>query len=138
MRVSLLYRIASVLLVLFAIGHTIGFRRPDPRWGVDSLVGSMRSTRFDVQGFSRTYWDFYLGFGLLVTLFLLFAAVLAWELGGLPKDRLMSLPVVTWALAICFVGITALSWKYFFIAPGIFSSAVAFCLVLAAWLAGRP
>jgi len=59
MRVSPLYRIAAVLLMLFAIGHTLGFRRADPRWGVDAVVGSMRATRFEVQGFSRTYWDFY-------------------------------------------------------------------------------
>ena len=46
MKASLLYRIASGLLVLFAIGHTLGFRRTDPRWGADSVVGSMRATRF--------------------------------------------------------------------------------------------
>ena len=28
MRVSVLYRVASVLLLLFAIGHTLGFTRP--------------------------------------------------------------------------------------------------------------
>ena len=138
MRVSLLYRVASGLLVLFAIGHTLGFRRTDPRWGADSVVGAMRTTRFNVDGFSRTYWDFFTGFGLFVTVFLLFAAILAWELGGLVKDQLMFLSVVRWAFAICFVGITVLSWMYFFIIPGIFSSVIGLCLVLAAWLAGRP
>ena len=138
MRVSLLYRVASGLLVLFAIGHTLGFRRTDPRWGADSVVGSMRTTRFNVDGLSRTYWDFFTGFGLFVTVFLLFAAILAWELGGLVKDQLMPLLVVSWAFAICFVCITVLSWMYFFIIPGVFSSVIGLCLVLAAWLAGRP
>jgi len=138
MRASLLYRIASGLLVLFAIGHTLGFRRTDPRWGADSVVGSMRTTRFNVDGFSRTYWDFFTGFGLFVTVFLLFAAILAWEFGGLAKDQLMPLLFVSWAFAICFVGITVLSWMYFFIIPGVFSSVIGLCLVLAAWLAGRP
>jgi hypothetical protein len=138
MRVSLLYRVASVLLVLFAIGHTLGFQRTDPRWGADSVVGSMRTTRFNVDGFSRTYWDFFTGFGLFVTAFLVFAAILAWQLGGLTKDQLMLLSVVSWTFAICFVGITVLSWMYFFIIPGIFSSVVGLCLVLAAWLAQKP
>ena len=137
MRVSLLYRVASGLLVLFAIGHTLGFRRTDPSWGADSVVESMRTTRFNVDGLSRTYWDFFTGFGLFVTAFLLFAAILAWELGGLGKDQLMFLSIVRWAFAICFVGITALSWMYIFIIPGIFSSLIGLCLVLAAWLAGR-
>jgi len=131
---SLLYRIASVLLVLFAIGHTLGFRQTDSRWGVDSLVSSMRSVRFDVQGFNRSYWDFYVGFGLFVTVFLLFAAVLAWQLGGMAHETLTLMPVVTWGLAVCFVGITVLSWRYFFLPPGIFSSLITACLILAAWL----
>ena len=67
MKAALLYRIASVLLILFALGHTLGFRRVDPRWGVDSIIGALRSTHFDVQGLNRTYWDFYIGFGLFVT-----------------------------------------------------------------------
>ena len=62
MKASVIYRIASVLLFLFAVGHTLGFRRVDPRWGVDSIIGALRSTQFHVQGFDRSYWDFYTGF----------------------------------------------------------------------------
>ena len=72
MKASLLYRIASVLLILFALGHTLGFQRVDPRWGVDSIIAASRSTHFDVQGLNRTYWDFYTGFGLFVTVLLIF------------------------------------------------------------------
>ncbi|HEX2712187.1 MAG TPA: hypothetical protein VHM88_08195, partial [Candidatus Acidoferrales bacterium] len=86
MKPSLLYRIASVLLMLFAAGHTLGFSKVQPQWGVDALIGSMRTIHFDAQGFSRTYWDFYVGFGLFVSVFLLFAAFLAWQLGGLKPD----------------------------------------------------
>src|SRR5256885_9566763 len=83
MKASLFYRIASVLLVLFAVGHTLGFRQSDPSWGVDGLLSSMRSIHFDAQGFNRTYWDFFSGFGLFFSVFLLFAAVLAWLLARL-------------------------------------------------------
>ena len=54
MKASVFYRIAAVLLLLFAIGHTLGFRQSDPHWGVDALLASMRSIHFDVQGFNRT------------------------------------------------------------------------------------
>src|ERR1039458_6705309 len=59
MKASMFYRIAAVLLLLFAVGHTLGFRQSDPKWGVDALLGSMRSIHFDVQGFNRTYWDLF-------------------------------------------------------------------------------
>src|SRR3954471_20580404 len=88
MKASTFYRIAAVLLLLFAVGHTFGFHQSDPKWGVDTLIASMRSTHFDAQGFDRTYWDFYLGAGLSVSVFLLFAAILAWQLGRLPGETL--------------------------------------------------
>ena len=137
MKPSALYRVASVLLLLFAIGHTLGFRQTDPQWGVDALVASMRTIRFDVQGFNRTYWDFFVGAGLSVGIFLLFAAILTWQLGGLNRQILRLMPVVTWSLAILFVGITAVSWLYLFIVPMIFSALISLCLIAAAWLAGR-
>ena len=65
MKASLVYRISAVLLLLFAVGHTLGFQQSDPSWGVDTLLGLMRSSRFDVQGFSRSYWDLFLGRGVL-------------------------------------------------------------------------
>jgi len=136
MKASLLFRIASVLLILFAIGHTLGFRRVDPRWGVDSLINQLRSTRFNVQGFSRTYWGFFTGFGLFVTILLLFAAIVSWQIGGLPRESLSALSLTTWSLAACFVIVTFLSYQYFFIVPVIFSGAIAVCLILAAWLSG--
>jgi hypothetical protein len=84
MQASMFYRIAAVLLVLFAAGHTLGFRQSDPNWGVDAVVGSMRSIHFDVLGFNRTLWDFFVAAGFSVGVFYVFAAILAWQLGGLP------------------------------------------------------
>jgi hypothetical protein len=60
-------------MLLFDLGHSAGFPWSDPEWGVD--LGSIRSSHFRVLGFSRTYWDFYVGFGLFVSVFLLLAAV---------------------------------------------------------------
>ena len=91
------YRISAALLVLFAGGHTIGFRRVDPRWGIDAVVSGMQTIRFDVQGLSRTYWGFYVGFGLFITVLLLFAAVLAWQLSRLPAEVLHTMPLLTGA-----------------------------------------
>lgn len=137
MKASVLYRIASVLLVLFAVGHTLGFRTTKPEWGVGPLITSMREIHFVVQGFSRTYWNFYVGFGLFVTVLLLFAALVSWQLGNLSAETLLLVRVIAWALAVCFVVVTILSWKYFFMAPIVFSIAITACLIVAAWLSGR-
>jgi hypothetical protein len=138
MTASRLYRIAAGLLLLLGVAHILGFRQSDPAWGVDTLLGSMRSTHFDVQGFTRTYWDLFLAAGFSVGVFFLFAAVLAWQLGGLPVETVAVMRVTVWALALCFAVITVLSWRYLFILPVAFSLAITVCLAAAAWLSGKP
>src|SRR5947199_2158565 len=134
MKASMFYRIAAVLLLLFAVGHTLCFRQSDPTWGVDALLGSMHSIRFDVQGFKRTYWDLFVAAGLSVGVLYLFAAILAWQLGGLPAETLALMRGTAWAFALCFAAITLVSWRYLFPLPIVFSIVITMCLFSAAWL----
>jgi len=138
LKASLFYRIAAVLILLFDIGHTVGFLQHDPEWKVDSLIGSMKSIHFAIQGFSRSYWDFFVGFGLFVTVFLLLAAAVAWQLGRLDAETVTRVRGIGWSLALCFVVLTFLSFRYFFVLPLIFSIVIAICLMLAAWLSAKP
>ncbi len=132
-----LYRIASVLLLLFALGHTLGFRQNNPEWAAGSVIDAMRSLHFDAQGFNRSYWDFFSAFGLFFTVFLLFAAVLAWQLSSLPVEIFARVRPMAWALAICFAAVTALSFKYAFTTPIVFSVLITICLIAAAWLSAK-
>jgi hypothetical protein len=137
MKARILYRIASVLLLLYAAGHTFGFRQNNPDWGADAVLALMRSVHFDAQGFTRTYWDFFSAFGFFVSVFLLFSAVLAWLLGGLPAETLARVRGIAWALAICFVALTALTWRYAFTTPLVFSTLITIFLTAAAWLSEK-
>lgn len=137
MKAPILYRIASVLLLLFAAGHTFGFRQNNPEWRAGAVLALMRSVHFDAQGFNRTYWDFFSAFGLFFSAFLLFAAVLAWLLARLPAETLARVRSIAWALAICFVAITVLSWIYTFTIPIVFSTLITVCLTAAAWLSAK-
>jgi hypothetical protein len=138
MKPSLLYRIASILLLLFAAGHTLGFRQIDPKWGVDSLIQSMRSIHFNANGSDRTYWDFFVGFGLFVSVFMVLAAIITWQFGGLPTETLAVMRISAWGFVVCFGMVVYLSWRYFFIVPVIFSVAIFLCLAVAAWRSGNP
>ena len=137
MKPSVFYRVAAVLLLLIAVTHTLGFRDSDPKWGVDAIRDSMRSVHFQVQGFNRTYWDFFLAAGFSVGVFYLFAAILAWQLAGLPAETLMRLRGTAWAFALCFAAITVVTWTYLFIGPIIFTMAITLCLISAAWLSSK-
>ena len=137
MKASMFYRIAAVLLLLFAVAHTLGFSQSDPVWGVDALLSAMRAIHFEVQGFNRTYWDFFVAAGFSVGVFYLFAAILAWQLGGLSTATLAHMRSTAWAFALSFAAITILSWRYLFIVPLAFSIAITVCLTAAAWLSAK-
>ncbi len=137
MKASMFYRIAAVLLLLFAVGHTLGFSQSDPTWGVDALLSSMRSIHFDVQGFNRTYWDLFVAAGFSVGVFYLFAAMLAWQFAALPSATLAQMRGTAWAFALSFAAITVVSWRYLFILPLAFAIAITVCLTAAAWLSAK-
>ncbi len=128
-----LYKAASVLLVLFGATHTYGlYARANRSAAQDMVLTVMETVHFTVMGSRRTTMDFYLGFGLLLTVFLLFSAVLAWSLSQRNARDLADLRVVSWSFAICHAAVAVLCWIYFFLAPAIVSTAIVLCLVTAA------
>ncbi len=133
MKPSILYRTASVFLLVFAFGHTLSFRQSDSSWGVDPLLGLMRSLHFGVQGFNRTYWDLFVAAGFALGVFYFFAAVLAWQLGGLPAETLAAMRITAWAFALCFAAITVVSCIFLFALPIVFSIVITVCLSAAAF-----
>jgi hypothetical protein len=81
MKAALPFRISAGILVLFAIGHSYGFLHFTPATSAGAAVqAAMDTTAFGFAGAMRTYGDFYRGFGFFVTAYLLFGALVAFEL----------------------------------------------------------
>ena len=138
MKASLLLRIAAVLTFLYFAGHTSGIPWT-PAVGPKEIpvLEAMKSHSFDVAGFKRTYWDFYFGFGVILSGFLLMQAVVLWQLGSLAKtDALRVRPIVA-SFFVAFVVNAVLAWKYFFAVPVVVTVAISVCLALAFVMAGR-
>jgi hypothetical protein len=134
MRATVLYRIASILLILFALGHTIGFlnfKPPTPE--VLAVRDAMRNVHFEFKGASFSYGGFYTGFGLFVTAYLLFSAYLAWHLSSLAARQPQTIGGLGWAFLAVQLAAFVLSWIYFFAAPAAFSAIVAACVGWAAF-----
>jgi hypothetical protein len=131
----LLYQIAAVMFVLFAGGHTFGFLRFRPRTDEGAAVlESMNDVPLHIGGRSYTYGGFYRGFGLYVTVYLLFSAFLSWELGRMALLDTQASGMIGWAFCAVQVAGFALSCAYFAPITAAFSGIVAICLGLAAWL----
>lgn len=138
MKATWLYRLASGLLVVFAISHTMGVLgsgAPTPEVGV--VQRAMDNVHFRTMGADVTYGGFYRGFGLLITAYLLFTAFVAWHLGGLAQKNPHAIGLLAWMLLVVQTANLALSWIYFFIAPVLVSALVTVCLVWAARLVSK-
>jgi len=90
----------------------------------------MQSVHFEVMGVQRSYWDFYVGFGHTITVWLLLLAILFWLLPAAVPDPRRARTVLAVMLA-AFVAVVAVDWVYFFAAPLVLAIAIALCLALA-------
>jgi hypothetical protein len=121
------YRIASYLLLFFAFTHTAGGLFGPHEFGeaAQTVFKAMRDVSFPAMGATRTWYDFWLGFGLVCTLFLLLSAVMAFHLGGMTPAARRPIAPICWAFFIAQVANAALSFAYFFAPPGVTATIVA-------------
>ena len=129
-------RIASAVTALLFAGHTMGMPwTPMKTVRSAALVEEMKAYRFDVMGFTRGYWDFYIGFGLTISASLLAFSLLLWQLGGLTRTVAPGIarPMIA-VMLVLFAAFSILDLMYFFAAPLILTVPVAACLAWA-WAA---
>ena len=137
MKRTLSLRIASVLSLLFAAGHTLGGTKSWSPIADNDVFRSMKSFRFDVEGTSRTYLDFYVGLGYSLSVFLFLQAIVLWQLASLAKKESVELRPLIGSFFAASLLLALLSWKYILLPPVLFSAAIALFLGLAL-LPGRP
>ena len=137
MRPSLLLRIASILTLLLAAGHTAGGLSFWSPAGETEVLRAMRSFHFDAGGVSRTYLDFYLGFGFVIGVYLLMQAVAFWQLASIAKSDALRIRPLIGSFLSASVACAVLSWRFIFVVPVVSFTAVAVCLGLAFYAAGK-
>jgi len=132
MKTSTLLKIAAVLMFLYFAGHTAGAPWTPGEAAADvAVVEAMKSDHFPVIGMSRSYWDFYFGFGLIISVMQLFQAVLLWQLGTLAKTDAARLRPIIAVFCLSLIVNAILSWTYFFPIPVVMAVLIAICLALA-------
>ncbi len=125
-------------MALLAAGHTMGavLRTPHFNDAASAVRSAMTSVRFPCDGSSCTWFGFYLGFAIMVSVFVLLCAFTVWYVGGLDRATRLLLRPLTFALLLAFVAM-ALVCKFFFFAPPLVLSLIVAGL-LAAILARFP
>lgn len=125
-------RIAAVLTFIHAALHTIGgvFGKAEPG-PASAAVQAMQMNQFLLMGHTRSYWDFYRGLGLAVTIFLTAEAVLFWQLGSLAKTDARRLRPILATFLVAYTALAVNSYAYIFLVPVIVEIFIVACLGLA-------
>lgn len=131
MKASIWLRILAALLVIFALGHTIGTAAPKVTRGAPeaAVFAAMQDFRFPIMGFQRSYWDFQRGFALIISVLLVMMAAISWQVGSISERNPRLAVSMAIRLLLGCAGLLVLSWIFFFSAPIVTS---ALCLVCAA------
>ena len=129
---TLFLRIAAVLTFIHAVLHTIGGVFGDVGPGpAATAVQAMKVNQFLVMGHMRSFWDFYHGLGLGISISLTAEAVLFWQLGSLAKTDAMRLRPILATFLVAYAVFAVNSNAYFFFGPVIAETLIAACLGLA-------
>ena len=133
MNATLFLRIAAVLSFIHCVLHTVGGVFGSPAHGAEEIavIETMKSHHFDFLGSVRSYWDFFFGYGLFVTIILFIVAIVFWQLAGLAKTNPSAVRPIAAMFCLNFLAMAVVSWKYFFLAPAVTELLIAVCLALA-------
>ena len=137
MKTSVVLRITSIITLILAVGHSLGGLDSWSPAGETEVLKAMQSFRFDIAGMSRSYLDFYLGFGFVLGVYLLLQAALLWQLATLAKTEALRIrPLLVSFFVACVVS-AGLSWKFIFAVPAVSFAVIAAGLGLALFAASR-
>ncbi len=129
---ALFLRIAAVVTFVHAVLHTIGGVLSDPDPGPGAMaVQAMKMNQFPLLGHMRSYWDFYRGLGLGITILLTAEAILFWQLSSLAKGDAWRLRPILATFLVAYAAMAVNGYTYFFVWPVIAEIVIVACLGMA-------
>jgi hypothetical protein len=131
MNATTVLRIAAVLAAVQGTAHSVLFLTAKPRHGAAevAVIEAMKSNRF-FAGATRSYWDFYFGYGLLAAAACFVQAILFWQLGKIAASHPTLIRPMVGLFLLANVGHALLIARYFSLYV-----TIAFDLLIAACLA---
>lgn len=129
MKATRLFKIAGVLLFVWAAGNTYGLLN---FWRV---AGPMAPVHFPWGHAPFSYAQVVLGYQVFCSLCVLFAAYLTWHLGTVARETPQAIGAVEWLLFAYLLAGVYISWIFFSGFVLIFSAVIAICVGWASGLA---
>jgi len=138
MKPSIWFRALAIVLAFFTLGHTVGTRHAITTAPQEAaVVAAMQGYRVPVMGFERSYWEFYRGFSVSISVLFATLMVIAWQVATLSRrNPRAALPLAVTLLVAC-IGQATICLIYFFTAPIITSVLSVICAAAGTGLLAR-
>lgn len=139
MKAAVWLKILSVVLFVFALGHTLGTASPRVQRGAPeaAVFAAMQGFRFPITGFTRSHWDFYRGLAITISVLMFMLAVIAWQLAATARrNPREALPIAVTILLAC-AGMLVVGFEFLFTIPIVFSAVTVLLAVTAVMLLWR-
>jgi hypothetical protein len=122
MNATILLRVASVAAAIQGLAHGTLLWTYTPRHGPveRTVVEAMRTNYFSFGGASRSYWDFYFGYAMMVAFICLVEAALFWQLSRFAGKSPAVIPAVAGVFIFFNVVHALMAARYFFFLPIVF------------------
>lgn len=117
---KLLLRIAAIIMLLHAIGHTLAivtWRKPNGKIPFD-IVQKMQDTHFSFQGKDSTMASFFSGHGYAGAIFLLLIVSILWTISNWQEKRATK---ILWLVGVAIVLLAVDELLFFFPMAMVFS-----------------
>lgn len=134
---TLWLRIACGISLLFTVGHSMGGLKRWSPMGDNEVLRQMTAVRFDAMGASRSYLDFYMGFGWSISIAMVLQTILLWQLASLARTNARGVRPMIAGFALATVASGVIAWRFIFPLPALFSAALVIALVIAYVAASR-
>ncbi|MGO9438309.1 MAG: LIC_13387 family protein [Terracidiphilus sp.] len=136
MKPVIFLRVASILTLIHAVLHTIGGVFGDIGPGAASIaVAAMKANTFPLMGHTRSFWDFYRGMGIGVSISLTMEGTALWLLGSVATRDATRLRPTLATFAVGYLALSVNSYTNFFLGPVIAEILIAACLIFAIFTA---
>jgi len=131
MTTTLFLRIASVISLIFTLGHSAGGLQKWSPIGDNEVLRAMTAFRFDTMGAHRSYLEFFMGFGWSISVAMLMQTVLLWQMASLARTDPAGVRPMIAVIALATVASGVIAWRFIFPVPALFSSVLAIALAAA-------
>jgi hypothetical protein len=128
---TLMLRLASLISLLFAVGHSLGGLGKWSPMGDNAVLKAMTDVHFTTMGVDRSYLDLYMGLGWSISVAMLLQTAVLWYMASIARGNVAQVRPMIAAFALATLVSGVIAWRFILPIPALFSAVLLIALAAA-------